>query len=151
MSETPMRLSGWHGEARGTIAGAFASPELYVALEPSLAEDYADGTGRVLRVTFDAVRPLVLTDPASAADAIRASDMLSASGKFHGSSVTNSSHAFAEWARAQGYDAVVFEPACFEQADASDSAYADWDMVAGTFGDPQLIILEPARAEITAS
>jgi hypothetical protein len=145
-----MKLTGWHGEARGTIVGPFANPELYVALDRSLAETYAEPDGRVLTVSFKATRPLVLSDAASAARLIRESRMIEASGDFHGHDEVSSSHVFCEWARAQGYDAVVFEPACFEQTDDSDAAYQDWNDVAGTFGDPQLIILDPRRATLSA-
>jgi len=140
------RLTGWHGEARGTLSGAWANSEMYVALDRSLAETYAADTGRVLRVSFDAHNPLILRNAESAANVIRVSGMVATDGTFHGHTERNASHRFADWARAQGYDAVVFEPTCFEQTDDSDAAYAAWDDVAGTFGDPQMIILDPARA-----
>ena len=145
-----MKLTGWHGESRGPIVGPFAPPELYVALDLSLAEVFAADDGRILTVTYDARNPLVLGDPTATARLLRESRMIEAPGDFHGHSVVQSSHVFCEWARAQGYDAVIFEPACFEQADDSDAAYADWNDVAGTFGDPQAIILEPHRATLTA-
>ena len=143
-------LTGWHGEARGTIVGTFAPPELYVAIERSLAEDYAGPDGRIMSVSYQADNPLILQTASAAAATIRASKMFDTPGKFHGHESDSASHTFAEWARAEGYDAVVFEPGAFEQADDSDAAYQDWDLAAGTFGDPQIIVLNPSRATITA-
>lgn len=49
-----------------------------------------------------------------------------------------------EWVRAQGYDAMVLHPEAFETENQDD-----WELMAGTYGDPQSVILDPSRATFT--
>lgn len=135
-----MLLVGFHGLTGGEIAGAFNKPELFVAYDLALAVSYAGG-GAVVAVAYEASNPLVLETPEQCVEAFRASgiDRAPLTQRWH----PDTTHIFAEWARRRGYDAVCLPESAF----AGELGY-EW--VAGTFGEPQMILLQPARAKIEA-
>lgn len=134
----PHRVSGWHGR-RGTTKPS-DSPVLYLAPNRDYADEWsADETepGAVYWVDYDADNPLVVTDAAEFRKLWEASGASEATGSFH----PNATGRFADHLRGLGYDAVVLTPEAFE-GDGED-----WEVIAGTFGDPQTIILNPKRAK----
>ena len=132
-----MRLTGYHGLTMGdAITGAWRSGEMYVAYDRSLASDVAIG-GKVYAVAYEARYPLVLDTPAAfiavwvgcGADAVPRS-------------FDDQKALLFAYARARGYDAVCIPASAFE----GEMGY-EW--VAGTFGEPQMLLLEPKRAVLT--
>jgi GNAT superfamily N-acetyltransferase len=146
----PPRPNLWHGTTRGAIpGGGFAGPEVYLAHDRELAAAYADTEGADVHEVQDlAEKPLVLDTPAKFAAAWEESGAGDVAGPFH----PTQTHAFAEWARGKGYDAVDIPASAFEQdtgdAEADYRAYRDGP--AGYFGEPQTIILDPKKARIVA-
>lgn len=133
-------LAGFHGLTGGEIAGAFSKPEMFVAYDRDLAVSYAGG-GAVIAVTYEARNPLVLETPEQCIEAFRESgiDRAPMTQRWH----PDTTHIFAEWARRRGHDAVCLPESAF----AGELGY-EW--VAGTFGEPQMILLEPAKVRINA-
>lgn len=128
----------YHGVTRAPIpATGFAGPEVFLALAPDLADAYADTSGVVLACEVTAPRTLVLDTCEAFLTAWRASGADSAPGPFHPAKT----HAFADWARAQGHDAVLVPDSAFE----GDDGYYE---VGGRLGDPQLIVLDPACVRV---
>lgn len=131
---------GYHGETRGLISGRLRGSEIYLAHDPALARCYAEGDpdARVLKVAVEAEQPLVFDSSTAFRDAWHVSgcDSLQAP-NFHPATTSH----FCAWARAQGYDAIVLPEEIFE-----DEIGFEW--CASTFGEPQTIVLDPAKARI---
>lgn len=140
----------WHGTTKGAIpGGGFSGSEVYLAHDRELADAYGDTPGsQVLEVQDLSERPLILDTP----EKFRAAWEESGAGEVGGNFHPNQTSAFAAWARGKGYDAVDIPSSAFEQ-DTGD-AEADYQAYrrgpAGYFGDPQTIILDPAKARIVS-
>lgn len=135
-------LGGFHGLTDGEIVGAFNKPEMFVAYDRELAASYAECEGgRIVVVNYEASSPLILETPEQCVEAFRESgiDRAPVTWRWH----PDTTHLFAEWARRRGYDAVCLPASAF----VGELGY-EW--VAGTFGEPQMILLEPARARLEA-
>ena len=154
-------IKGKHGVSHGPIVGAFKNRDLYIGPE-HVAGAYAEESGVVHDVEFKAKNALVLDTAEKAIAAWEASGVdQSGATRFHGGGEGWGDH-FAQWAREQGYDAVEITPAAFFESDKhpgepdpdvdwTDDVQKQWEFVAGTWGEPQTIILDPARAKIKAA
>lgn len=136
------RITGFHGRSDtrrpGDLDMVFVSPDR------EGAEMYSDGGG-LYDVEFDAANPLHIRDGAEFGRMWGASGAGQADGPFHGApGQPSASRTFMEWVRAQGYDAMIIHPEAFETDDQ-----AAWEAIAGTYGDPQSVILDPSRATFT--
>lgn len=148
-------IKGFHGVSKDEIVGDFHHPELYIG-PPHVAGAYGEESGVVLPVEFKAKNALVLDTADKAIEAWEASGADKTGGShFHGDGEGVGDH-FARWAREQGYDAVEITPYAFyedERGDPvrdiewTDEVQRKWDEVAGRWGEPQTIILDPTRAK----
>ena len=108
------------------------------------AGQYADG-GTLYSVDYTATNPLHIRDAREFGRMWTASGADRTAGRFHGApGEPSSSRTFMEWVRAQGYDAMVIHPEAFD-TDDQDA----WEQLAGTYGDPQSVILVPSAATFT--
>lgn len=133
-----MTIRGWHGETRGEVVGAFRS-DVYVALDLDLAESYAEGRP-VLEVEYDARNPYVVADGADLDRLLTDSAALDAE-NWHPAGTGR----VARLLRERGYDALVIRQETFDAADQ-----AGWEVLAGTYGEPQAVLLDPERARVVA-
>lgn len=132
-----MRL-GYHGETRGKIeGGVFIGSEVCLSHSRELAEDYSEGEGEVYLVKYTGKNPLILDTPEAFSEAWEASGAGRVKGNFH----PDQTGQFAAWARDNCYDAVVIPEAAFE-------GELGYEMVAGTVGEPQTMVLYPELALI---
>jgi len=132
-----VQLNGYHGLTMGdAITGAWHSGEMYVAYDRSLASDVAIN-GVVYAVTYEA-RHLLVLDTAS-----RFLDVwMDCGASEEPESFDDQKSLLFAYARARGYDAVCIPASAFEGEDG-------YEWVAGTFGEPQMLLLEPERAVLT--
>ena len=125
----------YHGETKGEIKGQLVTP-FFAAHDKGVATTYSEN-GAVVRAIRDVSRkPLVLDTPEKFVEAWEASGADKAEGPFH----PNKTSALAAWARAQGHDAIVVPQSAFE-------GELGYEVVGGTLGEAQTIILDPAAAE----
>lgn len=140
------RVSGYHGRHDGrdptTLDMVFVSPD-----RPG-AEMYADGDSGVLyEIAYEAQSPLHIRDGHEFWRMwLESGAQEGTEGRmFHaGPDQPSDSRIFMEWVRARGYEAMILHPEAFETDDQKA-----WEIMAGTYGDPQSVILEPSRAVFT--
>ena len=146
------KLTGKHGMSKGTIEGEWNLPELYMADE-ALATSYAQGgteeeDGRVIDVEYNAQKVLVIDTGAKMRDLwVKTGIEKATEGlPFH----PDTNGVVANWARAMGYDAIEITPGgTGEDRDQDeDDAELGYKYGAGTYGEPQTILLSPERATI---
>ena len=143
----PSGSAGFHGTPVKIPIEAFTFPEVYLAHDYDLADAYADG-GQILVVENLGTKPLMLDTPEKFRDAWIASRVDEIEGPF-----SRIVAAFSAWARDEGYDHVVIPAGAFDEgADPwTHERQKLWELVAGTVGDPQTIILDPELARIVGS
>ncbi len=130
-------LSGYHGLTNSNaITGDWRNGEMYVAYGRSLAKDVAIG-GAVYAVTYEAHTPVVLDTASRFLDV-----WMDCGASEEPASFPDQKELLFAWARDHGHDAVCIPASAF----AGELGY-EW--VAGTFGEPQWIALEPGRAVLT--
>lgn len=140
----PATITGWHGRSDGRHPTE--TRDLYVAPNQDYADEWAGDTGAVHQVTYQAKNALVLRTPQEFKAAWEASGADQATGSFHPDTTSR----FTDWARGQGYDAIELQPSMFDTDAISnpDEQQALWEMIRGTYGDPQSIILNPRDAQV---
>ncbi len=138
-----MRIDGYHG---GPIYRRnFA---LYIAIGPGAREvagTYAEARGPVAqlqRVSYLPSRPLTLTTGEQVRQLWRRAGALAPDIPFYHHAQDCSQRRLATWAVQHGYDAILATPPAFD-------GEAGYEWAAGTFGEPQAVLLDPPRAQIT--
>lgn len=142
MPENTTTLRGWHG--RTDALSPNDVHDLYLSPGREHAEDYAYPDGVLYEVTYEAANPLHLRTAKEFRAVWEESGADRAEGRFH-PQVTS---VFTAHLRALGHDAVVVHPSVFDDPDAD---HADWEVAAGTLGDPQTIVLHPTAARAHTS
>jgi len=129
-----VKLTGYHGlTASSAIVGDWWHREVYVAYTHDFALDVSRD-GVVYAVEYEARKPLILARPQ---DFISAWIQAGANERMMG--FATQKRLFTDWARRLGFDAICLPPSTFE-------GELGYDWVAGIFGEPQMILLDPARA-----
>jgi hypothetical protein len=138
-SQIPDQMrSGYHGETKGRIdGGLFVGTEVYLSHSRDLAENYSEGEGKVYLVKYTGKNPLILDTSDAFSEAWKASGAGQVKGKFH----PDQTREFAGWARRNGYDAIIIPESAFE-------GELGYEMVGGTVGEPQTIVLYPELTRI---
>lgn len=98
----------YHAKMQGRIVGDIRLP-FFLSHDRELAEMYA-AEDAVPAFQDLSKRPLTLDTPEKFVEAWQASGADNVNGDFH----PNQMHAFAEWVRPQGHDAVVIPTSAFE-------------------------------------
>jgi hypothetical protein len=131
------KLTGYHGlTGSDALTGAWRGGEMYAAFDRTLAEDVAIG-GKVYAVTYEARNPLVLDTPARFIAVWTGCGADAATLSF-----ARQKALLCRYARERGHDAVCIPASAFEGEDG-------YEWLGGTFGEPQMILLEPGRAVLT--
>ena len=106
-----------------------------------MARAYGDDeNARILEVEVQAENPLVVESAEQFLEIWQQSGCKTLeAANFHPETTSH----FCAWVRAQGYDAVVLPEQIFE----GDLGF---ELCAGTFGEPQAIVLDTAKARIVA-
>lgn len=136
MSRSDHFLRGFHG-------GRMNRSELrslYIA-DREVAEAYAGGPG-LHEVEYESKNPLVLHDGSQVRDLVQstAAEAEVRGPQWH----PHHTSAIEDHVRQRGHDALVIHPDAFRE----DQPHEDWEAVAGTFGEPQTVILDPSRAKV---
>src|SRR4051794_9817183 len=113
----------YHGLRAGVDpATPFRGPEVFLALDRELADAYAEDSGVVLACEYVGSHLLTLDTPLAFVAAWTASGADAVEGAFH----PYCTGLFAEWARRQGYDAVLIPPSAFEAKTATARSAGGW-------------------------
>lgn len=125
----------YHGLTNGPIEGQVRTP-FFAAHDKKLAVDY--GGENVVKIIDMSVNPLVLDTPEKC---VKAWESGSASGGvFHPDQTSR----FCSWAKGLGFDSIVIPQSAFE----GELGYKE---VAGRWGEPQTIFLDPSAFRIEAN
>jgi hypothetical protein len=131
----------YHGVGEEDITGGLRVP-FWLAYDRDLAEAYSD-TGEVFEFEENAKNPLVLDTPEKikgAWEEVKKTPGYPEYGEFD-PDFPNTNYRFAEWAQKQGYDAVYIPEGAFQGEIGHEWA-------AGTFGEPQVIVLDPSIVKL---
>lgn len=154
----PLLIRAFHGATEGPIVGPFAKGEMYVGPR-RIADAYADPGEPVYEVRYQARAALILATAEQVGAAWELSGALTVQTDFHRrDGQPGQGGLLCAFARGLGYDAVHVPASAFYEDEVGDTLrdieWTDeiqelWETVAGTWGDPQSILLDPARAEIS--
>lgn len=142
------RIVGFHGRTDNRHPSQLDT--VFVAPTREHADEFAANLsggshGQVYRVEYHAVNPLHIRSAHEFGQAWHQSGAGRVEGPFHaGPGQPSASRTFTEWVRSQGHDALVIHPEAFDTSDQKA-----WELIAGTYGDPQSVILDPSRAVFT--
>lgn len=132
-----MKLTGYHGiTSSDSLEGKWWSPDLYAAYDWSLANSMSRD-GVVYLIEYEANNPLIMDSPLEFVSA-----WVQSGANKRMLSFTHQKQLFTSWARKLGFDAICLPASAFE-------GELGYEWAAGTFGEPQMILLDPARATYT--
>lgn len=130
-------ILGYHGVDKNGIVGEIKTP-FFLAYDKELGAAYAERE-KVLTFEVTPSKPLSLETAELFWSAWLNSGAESVQGRFH----PDQTHAFANWAKSQGYDAILIPESAFD-------GERGYELVAGRVGEPQMIVLDSSILSLQA-